>query len=182
MTVQDLPLDERVSDMLQKQIPMRIAVFLRRKSPLYPLGNDEVIAKACYTLHIDPEASHAKLMTIYKWARITIFVFNVWYNDYDWATAHHKVDLPVVLVDYGKRLSFVKVCSQEFCDEVNQFVARQHELRGWDAKPPYLEDHTLPGVVPTYPNPRYVRLVGPDGVARRQVKTPPPGSTSAYPS
>lgn len=160
---------------------MRIAVFLRKKSPKYHLGNNEVLAEACCTLGIDPEASRAKLMTIYKWDRLTIFVFNVWYDDYDWATAHHKVDLPVVLVDYGKRMSCVKVCSQEFCDEVNHFVARQHELHGWDAKPPYLQDTTLPGVVPTYPNPRCVTLEGQDGIARRQVKTPPPGSASAPP-
>ncbi|KFH42701.1 hypothetical protein ACRE_065530 [Hapsidospora chrysogenum ATCC 11550] len=115
------------------------------------------VTKACRTLGIDPVASGAELMTIYKWDRLTIFVFKVPYDGYDWATAHHKVDLPVILVDYGKRLSLVKLCGQEFCDEVNQFVARQHELHGWDAKPPYLQDHTLPGVVPTYPNPRCVR-------------------------
>lgn len=82
--------------MLQKQSPMRIAVFLRKKSPLYPLGNDEVLAKACCTLGIDLVASHAQPMTIYKWDRLAVFVFNVWYDDYDWATPHHKVDLPVL--------------------------------------------------------------------------------------
>ncbi|KAG7286692.1 hypothetical protein NEMBOFW57_009003 [Staphylotrichum longicolle] len=182
MAVQDPPLNKRVTEMLQTQHPMRIAVFLRKKSPLYCLENDEVLAKACGTLGIDPVASRAELMTIHKWDRLTIFVFNLWYDDYDWATAHHQVDLPVVLVDYGKRLSSVKVCSQAFRDEVNQFVAKQHELHGWDAKPPYLQDHTLPGVVPTYPNPRCVKIVGPDGIARQSVKTPPPGSTSAHPS
>ncbi|KAL2756518.1 hypothetical protein ACRALDRAFT_2026580 [Sodiomyces alcalophilus JCM 7366] len=168
MTLQDLPLDKHVTDLLQKQNPTRVAVFLRKKSPLYSLENDEVLVKACCTLGIDPVASRAELMTIYKWDRLTIFVFNIWYNDYDWATAHHKVDLPVILVDYGKRMSSVKICSQNFRDEVNHFVARQHELHGWDAKAPYLQDHTLLGVVPTYPNPRCVKLVGPDGIARRQ--------------
>ncbi|KAK4034924.1 hypothetical protein C8A01DRAFT_48811 [Parachaetomium inaequale] len=156
--------------MLQQQSPLRIAVFMRKKSPLYSLGNDEVLARACSTLGIDPVASRARLMTIYKWDRLTHL------------RLHRVANLPVVLVDYGKRLSCVKACSQEFCDEVNHFVARQHELHGWDAKPPYLQDHTLPGVVPTYPNPRCAKLVGPDGIARRQVKTPPPGSTCAYPS
>ncbi|RKU44537.1 hypothetical protein DL546_007526 [Coniochaeta pulveracea] len=167
--------------MLQKQSPMRIAVFKRKKSPLYSLEDDEVVNRACRTLNIDPVASRAKLMTIYKWDRITIFAFNVWYDDYDWATAHYDVDLPVLLVDYGKRQSCVKVCGKEFCKEVNHFVAGQHELHGWDAKPPYFQDHTIPGVVPTYPNPRCVMLTGPDGVSRRQTKTPPPGSTTAYP-
>lgn len=168
--------------MLEKKGPMRIAVFLRKKSPVYSLVNDEAVARACSTLGIDPASSRAQLMTIYKWDRLTVFAFNLWYDGYDWATAHHKVDLPVVLVDYGKRMSFVKVCSKEFCDEVNTFVARQNELHGWDAKPPYLQDHTIPGVVQTYPNPRCVKVVGPDGVARRRVKTPPPGSDSAIPT
>jgi hypothetical protein len=153
---------------------MRVAVFLRKKSPLYSLGTDDVVPRACRTLGIDPLASRAELMTICKWDRLTIFVFNLWYDGYEWRTAHHQVDLPVVLVDYGKRLAFAKVCGHEFCDEVSQFVARQHELHGWDAHPPYLQDHTIPGVVPTYPNPRCVKLVGPDRIARRQVKTPPP--------
>lgn len=120
---------QRVTEMLQTQNAMRTAVFLRKKSPLYSLENDEVLVKACGTLGIDPVASRAELMAIYKWDHLTIFVFNVWYDDYDWATAHHQVNLPVVLVDYGKRLSSVKVCSQAFCDEVNHFVAKQQAPR-----------------------------------------------------
>ncbi|RKK76936.1 hypothetical protein BFJ68_g18008 [Fusarium oxysporum] len=170
----------RVTDMLQNQNPTRVVVFLRKKSPFYSLSRDEVMVKACGSLGIDQVKSRAKLLTIWKCDRLTIFAFDLWYDDYDWATAHHKVDLPVLLVDYGKR-SYVKVAGHEFQDEVNTFVARQHELHGWDAKPPYFQDQTGPEV-PTYGNPRCVMVVGEDGTTRRAVKTPPPGSTSPYSS
>ncbi|RKK73781.1 hypothetical protein BFJ70_g17599 [Fusarium oxysporum] len=180
MELQELPLERRVTDMLQNQNPTRVVVFLRKKSPFYSLSRDEVMVKACGSLGIDQVKSRAKLLTIWKCDRLTIFAFDLWYDDYDWATAHHKVDLPVLLVDYGKR-SYVKVAGHEFQDEVNTFVARQHELHGWDAKPPYFQDQTGPEV-PTYGNPRCVMVVGEDGTTRRAVKTPPPGSTSPYSS
>ncbi|KAH7190777.1 hypothetical protein DER44DRAFT_815864 [Fusarium oxysporum] len=157
MELQELPLERRVTDMLQNQNPTRVVVFLRKKSPFYSLSRDEVMVKACGSLGIDQVKSRAKLLTIWKCDRLTIFAFDLWYDDYDWATAHHKVDLPVLLVDYGKR-SYVKVAGHEFQDEVNTFVAR------------------------TYGNPRCVMVVGEDGTTRRAVKTPPPGSTSPYSS
>ncbi|KAH7464057.1 hypothetical protein FOMA001_g17894 [Fusarium oxysporum f. sp. matthiolae] len=180
MELQELPLERRVTDMLQNQNPTRVVVFLRKKSPFYSLSRDEVMVKACGSLGIDQVKSRAKLLTIWKCDRLTIFAFDLWYDDYDWATAHHKVDLPVLLVDYGKR-SYFKVAGHEFQDEVNTFVARQHELHDWDAKPPYFQDQTGPEV-PTYGNPRCVMVVGEDGTTRRAVKTPPPGSTSPYSS
>ncbi|KAJ9160835.1 hypothetical protein NKR19_g2844 [Coniochaeta hoffmannii] len=113
----------------------------------------------------------------WKWPRLTIFVFDLWYDQYDRATAHHKVDLPVLLVDYGKKYSVVKLASREFRDEANNYVAEQHRLEGWDAKPPFFRDQT--GPTPTYPNPRDVKITEADGTIRRLVKTPPPESDSA---
>lgn len=54
---------------------MRIAVLLRKISPLYSLEHDEVVPRACRTLGIDPTASRAELMTILKWERLTIFAY-----------------------------------------------------------------------------------------------------------
>jgi hypothetical protein len=53
--------------------------------------------------------------------------------------ARHKVDVPVLLVDYGKK-SYVKAAGREFQDEVDTFVARQHELHGWHVNPLYFQD------------------------------------------
>ncbi|KAI1116267.1 hypothetical protein F5Y14DRAFT_76165 [Nemania sp. NC0429] len=178
MDVEDLPLERPVIEFLQAQRPTRVVVFLRSKSPLYSLEPGEITTRVCRTLGIDPGESRAKLMTIWIWHRLTIYAFDLWYDAYDWATAHHKVDLPVLLVDYGRRMSYVKIAGRELRDRANDHVARQHEQHGWDAKPPYLQDQTGP-VAPTYGNPRCVEVVGEDGTVRRAVKTPPPGSASA---
>ncbi|KAF4976770.1 hypothetical protein FZEAL_6603 [Fusarium zealandicum] len=167
--------------MLRDRKPTRVAVFLPTKSPLYSIPNNEVVATSCSTLAVDPIESRAKLMTIWKWDRLTIFAFDIWYDRYDWATAHHQVDLPVLHIDYGKRYSSVKVGGQKIRDEVNRFVAKQHECHGWDAKPPYFQDQTGPKV-PTYMNPRCRTYAKENGTIERMVKTPPPGSSSAYPS
>lgn len=147
-------------------------MFLREKSPLYPLEGNEAVARACSTLSVDPADSRAKLLSIWKVYRITIFAFDLWNEAYNWATAHYKTDLPVILIDYGKRLSYVRVGSQGLRDEVNGFVANQHRLHGWDVRPPYFQDQT--GPVPTYLNPRDQGLVQPDGTVRRMQLTPPP--------
>ena len=148
-------------------------MFLRTKSPLYGLEADEAVVRACSTLGVCPEESSAKLLTIWKVHRLIILTFDMWNDGYDWSTAHRKVNLPVLLIDYGKRLSSVKVGSHDFKDKVNGFVARQHELHGWDARPPYFQDQTGPGV-PTYGNPRSMKMVQSDGKARRAMTTPPP--------
>ncbi|KAJ2901517.1 hypothetical protein MKZ38_001745 [Zalerion maritima] len=109
MESQEPSIDGRVADVLESRKPTRIAVFLRANSPFSSLQRDDVVPRACSTLGIDPSESRAKLMTVWKVQRLTIFTFDVWYDDYDWATAHRKVNLPVILVDYGKRLSCVKI-------------------------------------------------------------------------
>jgi hypothetical protein len=69
-------------------------------------------------------------------------VFDNFHDDYEWKTAHHKVDLPVLLVDYGKTSSVVRRASLDFRTFVNGEIASQHDFHGWDAKPPYFEDQT----------------------------------------
>ena len=152
---------------------LRVAVFLRKKSPLYPLDGDAAVNRACSTLGVNPVDCGAKLLSIWKIRWMTIFAFDLWNAGYTWTTAHHKTDLPVILVDYGKRLSYVRVGSPDLRNEVNEFVADQHRLHGWEATPPYFQDQT--GPVPTYLNPRDLHSVAPDGTRRRIKLTPPPG-------
>ena len=108
---------------------------------------------ACSTLDILLEESRYRLLAIQKWERLTVLVFDIFHDDYDLSTAHHLVNLPVLLVDYGKRLSYVRVASPEFREQINVHVAKQHNYNGWSGKPPYFEDQTGP-VPPKYCNPR----------------------------
>lgn len=104
------------------------------------------------------------LLAIEKWDRLDILVFDVFHTAYDWSTAHHEVDLPVVLVDCGKRYSSVKVAGPEFRKQVNVAVAREHDLNGWDVRPPYFADQSRTRTqVPTYENPRHLITMMPGG-------------------
>ena len=112
-----------------------------------------MVKAACSTLGIPINDSHLTLLVIEKWEKLDVLAFDVFHAAYNPLTAHHEVSLPVVLVDFGKRYSVVKPAGPEFQKEVNVAVAREHNLNGWDATPPYIADHTGTKV-PTYPNPR----------------------------
>ncbi|KAK3945114.1 hypothetical protein QBC46DRAFT_372821 [Diplogelasinospora grovesii] len=49
-------------------------------------------------------------------------VFDVFHDDYDASTAHHKVDLPVLRVDYGRARSHAKVASIQFRGLINDHI------------------------------------------------------------
>ncbi|KAH8707027.1 hypothetical protein GQ44DRAFT_777594 [Phaeosphaeriaceae sp. PMI808] len=153
MEFEATPLSKPVVDIVQARKPTRVAVFLRRKSSLYPNAYDEVAQKACSTLGVPYNESGHKLLAIQKWQQLTILAFDIFNDDYDASTAHHKVNLPVLLVDYGKRLSYVRIASPELRESINIHVANQHNYNGWDGKPPYFEDQTG-SVPPKYYNPR----------------------------
>jgi hypothetical protein len=87
-----------------------------------------------------------------------VLVFDIFYDNYDLNTAHHKVDLPVLLVDYGKASSVVRKTSHEFSETVNVHVATQHNYHGWNAEPPYFEDQTGHNP-PKYEDPRDAKML-----------------------
>ncbi|KAL2015207.1 hypothetical protein VTK56DRAFT_6059 [Thermocarpiscus australiensis] len=126
-------------------------MYLRTKSPLYSASYDEVVQRTCSVLRIPYDKS--RLLAIQKWTKLAAMVFDVFYDDYDVSTAHHKVNLPVLLVVYGRARSHVRVASDQFREFINGYVATQHNYHGWDARPPYFEDQTG-AAPPKYENPR----------------------------
>jgi hypothetical protein len=52
-------------------------------------------------LKVDPERS-SKLISIQKWPRLTALALDLSHEDYNLREAHHIVNLPVLLVDYGR--------------------------------------------------------------------------------
>ncbi|KAI0834046.1 hypothetical protein F5Y06DRAFT_180916 [Hypoxylon sp. FL0890] len=151
-----MTVEKSARDLLETRVPARIAVFLRKKSPLYSTTHQQVVFDTCSFLQVPEEES--RLIAIQKWPQLDILVFEIFYDDYDLKTAHHKADLPVLLVDYGKASSVVKTVSSEFREIINKHVASQHNLHGWDAKPPFVEDHTSYGPR-RYENPRDTALL-----------------------
>ncbi|KAI1089508.1 hypothetical protein F5B19DRAFT_372720 [Rostrohypoxylon terebratum] len=151
-----MTVEKSARDLLETRVPTRIAVFLRRKSPLYSAPHQQVVFDTCSILQVPSEES--RLIAVQKWPQLDILVFEVFHDAYDPKTAHHKADLPVLLVDYGKASSVAKNVSLEFRGTINKHVASQHNLHGWDAEPPFIEDHTSPGPR-KYENPRDTTLL-----------------------
>ena len=151
------PKTQPVVDILQARKPTRVVVVLRKKSPFYAYAHDEVMQKTCTTIGV-PHHETRKLLAIQKWQQLTVFIIDVFHDDYDASTAHHVTDLPVLLVDFGKRFASTRVASSTFQEQINVQVAKQHNYHGWDGKPPYFEDQT--GTIPPiYDNPRDISML-----------------------
>ena len=144
---------QRVAECLRERMPTRVAIFVRTKSPLYLCAPDEIVKAACSSLDIASDINKSKLLVVEKWDRLNILVFDIFHEKYDLSTAHQEENLPVILIDFGKRYSVIKAAMKNFEGKVNRGVARHHNLNGWDKTPPYVADHTGTKV-PTYPNPR----------------------------
>ncbi|KAI1775275.1 hypothetical protein F4818DRAFT_416142 [Hypoxylon cercidicola] len=151
-----ITIEKSARDLLETRVPARIAVFLRKKSPLYSITHQQVVFDTCSSLQVPEKES--RLIAIQKWPQLDILVFEIFYDNYDLKTAHLKTDLPVLLVDYGKASSVVKNVSLEFRETINKHVASQHNLHEWDAKPPFIEDCTSHGYR-KYENPRDTTLL-----------------------
>ena len=149
----------------------RVAVFLRPKSPLFSLSYDKVVRMTCATL--SQPYSKSLFLTIQIWPQLTILIFELYHDAYDWSTAHQPVDLPALLVDYGRKRAYARVAGPETRKLAKQYVAGQHDSHGWDARPPYLQDQTGP-TPPRYYNARrkrYAPGVSPDTKTEANVNT-----------
>ena len=122
-------------EVLKAQKPTRAAIFLRTEPPLYSDNYGDVVLQTCPILDILRHRS--RLLAIQKWPRLSTFIFDVFHDDYDVSTGHHKINLPVLHVDYGRSRSHVRIASAQFQDLINTHVATQHDYHGWDAEPPY---------------------------------------------
>ncbi|CBX95145.1 predicted protein [Plenodomus lingam JN3] len=102
----------------------------------------------CSYLELPPDY---KLLAVQNWSHYTILVFDIFHVAYDASTAHHTVDIPVLLVDSSKRRVARIPSADELQNYINGQVAKLHNYNGWDAKPPYYNDKT--GAVPKYFSP-----------------------------
>jgi len=137
-------------------------VFLRQKSPLFGLPYDDVVRMTCATL--SQPYLKSLFLTIQIWPQLIILIFEIYHDAYDWSTAHQHVDLPALLVDYGRKRAYARVAGPQTRRLAKQYVAGQHNAHGWNARPPYLQDQTGP-TPPTYYNPRrkrYAPGISPD--------------------
>ncbi|KAK3303084.1 uncharacterized protein B0T15DRAFT_262937 [Chaetomium strumarium] len=106
--LQQIPVPMSVAKLVHSRQPARVAVFVQRKSSLYTSSPDQIVKIACTALDIPVDDSRPTLLVVEKWDRLDVLVFDIFHVEYDFSTAHLETDLPVILVDYGKRYSVIK--------------------------------------------------------------------------
>ena len=117
------------------------------------VSSEKVIEKAKSALHLEPIKVHHRFLVNEKWPFLNIFVFDLYHETYRSASGHLPEDLPVLVVEYGRKGTAVSVAGIVRRHEVNIGVARHHNLNGWNCEPPFFADYTLPTPV-SYLDPR----------------------------
>ena len=146
--------------MLRLEKPTRVVVFVRNSNPLWHLAStspENIIEEALSALRVQPSPTQRKFLVNEKWTLLNIFVFDLYHEAYRSAAAHLPSQLPVIIVDYARKQTKASVASSFRRSEVNNGVAKHHNLNGWNNEPPFFADYT--SSTPSYPNPRDTSLL-----------------------
>ena len=100
-----------------------------------------------------------RLLAVQKWKSRTYLVFDIANDRYDASRGHlpEHNQLSVVVTHFSKKRAAYPA-SAWVAQQVNHDVAMLHNANGFDALPPFMEDHTL-GAPPSYQNPRDISLL-----------------------
>jgi hypothetical protein len=126
---------------------------IKKYAPIYSLAPDVIVDKTCSDLGVT--ASH-RLLVIQKWPQHTVLIFDIFHPAYDVSTAHYKENIQVLRIIISKQFD-ARLPSSDFQEHINAQVAAFHNLNGWSAVPPYIEDQT--DTVRKYLNPRDTSLL-----------------------
>ena len=133
----------------QKQ-PVRVLIIIRKLNYFFERSDAEIKETALQYLH----EKDAKTLIVTRWPSVTIMVFDLFNDKYDFQKAHNVDVMDVIAIDLGpKQQPKITKLSNFKKKEVNESVAEFHRLNGFEVQPPFLEDHR-DGKVPAYPNPR----------------------------
>lgn len=138
-------------ELLTYRSPTRIALFIRPPSHQFRRDALDNINEALALL--EQTGTEYIYLAWEQWDTIDILVFDLWNDAYDFMTAHEPIDLPVVIVDFGRTNTRISIASPMYRREVNDGVAQHHRLNGWDVGPPFVADCTGSNR-PSYPSPR----------------------------
>lgn len=143
----------------QLKQPVRMCISLTESSPYWdaPKSTLEHVLKeiGCGSSC----SKEAKFLVEQKWEKHVFLIYDFFYADYDQATAHlpEKNRIPVLKVDSRAEMT-IQIAKPAFRARVNRDVAWIHNVNGYDAGPPYLDDHSG-GQVPVHKEPRDVDLL-----------------------
>lgn len=148
--------------------PLRVLVIISQRSSLYPKSNtspEEIIPLAMRLLKkknmwkATDYPTTTKLLAVQKWRSRAFLVFDIANEAYDAQLGHlpEHNQLPVVVAHFSKKKAAYPANSW-VSQQVNHDVAMLHNANGFDAVPPFMEDHTL-GTPPAYHSPRDISML-----------------------
>lgn len=143
--------------------PLRVLVIVSQRSALFSKAHDfpgEIIPLAYRLLKKHnvskgtQSSEDTRLLAVQKWRTRVFLVFDIGNTDYDAMLGHlpEHNQLPVVVAHFSKKKA-AYAASSGISQRVNHDIAMLHNANGYDAVPPFVEDHSL-GKPPAYHNPR----------------------------
>ncbi|KAJ5642424.1 hypothetical protein N7490_006424 [Penicillium lividum] len=148
--------------------PLRVLVIVSQRSSLITKAREaphDVIRPANHLLKKngfsrDPEIpAETRLVAVQQWRTRVFIVFDIAHTNYNMKLGHlpEHNQLPVVVAHFSKKRT-AYMANPWVSRRVNHDVAMLHNANGFDAVPPYLEDHSS-GKPPAYHNPRDITML-----------------------
>ncbi|KAJ6111201.1 hypothetical protein N7486_003436 [Penicillium sp. IBT 16267x] len=148
--------------------PLRVLVIVSqrsshitkaRESPqdLLPLANH--LLKKKEFLRDPTMLDETRLVAVQQWRTRVFIVFDIAHTDYNVKLGHlpEHNQLPVVVAHFSRKKT-AYIANPWVSQRVNHDVAMLHNANGFDAVPPYVEDHSS-GIPPSYHSPRDITLL-----------------------
>ncbi|KAJ5241549.1 uncharacterized protein N7469_003140 [Penicillium citrinum] len=150
------------------QSRLRVLVIVSQRSPLLSKAREspqDLILPALRVLKKNQLIqepilpSQTRLLAGQNWRTRTFLVFDIANTDYDVMLGHlpEHNQLPVVVAHFSKTKT-AYMANAVISRRVNHDVGMLHNANGFDALPPYIEDHTS-GNPPAYQNPRDISML-----------------------
>ncbi|KAJ5764833.1 hypothetical protein N7520_004392 [Penicillium odoratum] len=148
--------------------PLRVLVIVSQRSSLITKAREaphDVLRPAKHLLKKnglsrDPEIpAETRLVAVQQWRTRVFIVFDIAHTNYNMKLGHlpEHNQLPVVVAHFSKKRA-AYMANPWVSRRVNHDVAMLHNANGFDAVPPYLEDHSS-GKPPAYQNPRDITML-----------------------
>lgn len=138
---------------IRDRTAVRILCIVFRKHPLFKSTEPQPIVQAALPI-LSANENDSKLLTFARWPSTSTVVFDLYHTSYNFGTAHHQEQIPVVALQFQSADMNIRVgmVLGEKCKEVNKKVAHLHDMHGYEELP-IVENH-LNGNYPCWMNPR----------------------------
>ncbi|KAJ5088510.1 hypothetical protein N7456_012126 [Penicillium angulare] len=155
--------------MMEHQRPLRLLVIVSQRSSLITKAREspqDLLLPAIRLLKKNAISSgdpalplDTRLVAVQQWRTRVFIVFDIAHTDYNVKLGHlpEHNQLPVVVAHFSKKKTAYPA-NTWVSRRVNHDVAMLHNANGFDALPPYVEDHSS-GKPPAYHSPRDISML-----------------------